>query len=68
MIWLGKSDEVISLVALRDIFMYELSMNDFLLKNEKRRVHKFLNKSRKLRGGAIITSHSLKGLCLSFED
>ena len=53
LIWLGKSDEGISVVALRGIFMYEMSMSDFLLKNEKRRVHKFLNKSRKLRGGVL---------------
>lgn len=51
MIWPGKSDELISLVVLRDIFMYELSTIDFMLKNENRRVCKFLNKSRKLRGG-----------------
>lgn len=43
-------------------------MSDFLLKNEKRRVHKFLNKSSKLRGEAIIASHSLQGLCMNFEN
>lgn len=53
MIWPGKSDELVSLVVLRDIFMYELSTTDFLLKNENRRVYKFLNKSRKLRGGVL---------------
>lgn len=42
-------------------------MSDFLLKNEKRRMHECLNKSRILRGRCIIASSSLWDSCISSE-